>query len=87
MWQMGFIQTLPIEEKQGFANPIDAQSFDAFVNNFTDATLSFPGAKVRTGRGSEFNCRNAEIIDRQHNRSVVQFSKPNTRSMTNVESH
>ena len=51
MWRIDFIQTLPIEEIQGFAKPIDAQSFDAFVSNFTDATLSFPGAKVRTRLG------------------------------------
>ncbi len=51
--QVDFIQTLPIEEIQGFAfaKPMDAQSFDAFVNNFTDATLSFPGAKGRTRLG------------------------------------
>ncbi len=52
--QVDFIQTLPVEEIQGFAfaEPMDADAFHAFVNNFTEATLSFPAAsgRARIGR-------------------------------------
>ena len=51
--QVDFIQTMPIEEIQGFAfaKPMDAEAFQAFITNFTDATLSFPAANGRTRVG------------------------------------
>ncbi len=41
--QVDFLQTLPVDEVQGyaFAAPMDAPSFRAFVDNFTEATVSF----------------------------------------------
>jgi EAL domain-containing protein (putative c-di-GMP-specific phosphodiesterase class I)/GGDEF domain-containing protein len=41
--QVDFLQTLPVDEVQGyaFAAPMDAHSFRAFVDNFTEATVSF----------------------------------------------
>ncbi|NQV44016.1 MAG: EAL domain-containing protein [Rhodospirillales bacterium] len=51
--QVDFVQTLPIEEIQGFAfaEPMDADAFHAFVENFTEATLSFPAANGRVRIG------------------------------------
>ena len=51
--QVDFVQTLPIEEIQGFAfaEPMDADAFHAFVGNFTEATLSFPAANGRVRIG------------------------------------
>jgi len=51
--QVDFIQTQPIEEIQGFAfaEPMDADSFRAFIGNFTEATLSFPAASGRARIG------------------------------------
>jgi len=51
--QVDYIQTLPIEEIQGFAfaEPMDPDAFRAFVGNFTDATLSFPAASGRARTG------------------------------------
>ncbi|MBT7147808.1 MAG: GGDEF domain-containing protein, partial [Rhodospirillales bacterium] len=46
--QVDFLQTLPVDEVQGyaFAAPMDATSFRAFVDNFTEATVSFsPGGE------------------------------------------
>lgn len=41
--QVDFLQTLSVDEVQGyaFAAPMDPQSFRAFVDNFTEATVSF----------------------------------------------
>ncbi len=51
--QVDYVQSLPIEEIQGFAfaEPMDAEAFHAFVNNFTEATLSFPAANGRIRSG------------------------------------
>ncbi len=48
--QVDFIQTLPVDEIQGFAfaEPMAPDAFHAFVDNFTEVTVSFPAGRTQS---------------------------------------